>query len=109
MATKTMERNARIQKMWDLLIDVWERITASAYDCGVTVAAWAAAESIYVTYWPAHFTWATFTTTSIYLVLLLIRVVHKFDESYTLDEIGETLTNMDHELNEKIEEIQRNV
>ena len=101
----------RQQVLWDWLIAINKIATDSAGTFVVTVVTWGIASAIYFTDWPMLLPWASSTTGSIYAVLMLreiIRIARKGDE-YTLTEIGDRLVDLDHELNEKLDLVVRNV
>jgi hypothetical protein len=99
------------QRIWDLLLQIYGAITEAVYDFAVTVITLAIVISIYFTYWPYFFPWATFTTGSIYLVLLLMRIARRFhqDGQYSLNDIGSSINHMNDELTEKMNEVISNV
>jgi hypothetical protein len=102
----------RTQRIWDLMLQLYSVVSEAIYDVTTTVIALSFAVVIYsaiASEW--LMTWAAFTTGSIYVVLMMLRIMRRMrqDGAYTLDEIGERLVQMDHELNEKIDEVCRNV
>jgi len=101
----------RQQALWDWMIAIYRIATDSTGVMAVTVVAWGITTAVYFTNWPTLMPWASFTTGSIYAVLMLreiIRIARKGDE-FTLTEIGDRIVEMDHELNEKLDLVVRNV
>jgi hypothetical protein len=101
----------RNQDLWEWLIAIYRIATDSAGTFAVTVIAWGLTSAVYFASWPTLLPWASFTTGSIYAILMLreiIRIARKGDE-FTLTEIGDRIVEMDHELNEKLDLVVRNV
>ena len=111
--TARIRSQEQTQRIWDLALQIWGTLTEATYDIGVTILTLAVAVAIYFTYWPALMSWAIFTTGSIYVVLLLRRIIQRIREAdweyHNVNEIGDTLCAMDHQITKRLAMIARNV
>lgn len=105
--------DARLRGAFDFMLQVWAVLTSMATDIAVTALTLAVAASIYFTYWPSLVPWAMFTTFSIYMVLMLLRILDRIRRDdlafHSTSEVGEMLITMDHEITERLDAIERNV
>lgn len=97
----------RKQRMASLLMQMAGAISESMYDFVVTfftmlvalIAVYAASNGI-----AFLISWGMFVIISIYLILLVIRMLRRLDNSWTVNEIGDHI----EQLAQSIEEIKRN-
>lgn len=104
-------RSVWVQQIFDLAIQVYAAIYDALYDFAVTMITLVILAGIYMTFWPQLLGWAMFVTVSIYLILMLMRILQRARqrEDPTLKEIEDRIVMMDYEWNEKWDEVRRNV
>lgn len=97
----------RKQRLADLIMQTAGAISESMYDFVVTfftmlvalIAVYAASGGIALL-----ITWGMFVIISVYLILLVIRIMRRLDNSWTVDEVGDHL----EQIKLTLEDIKRN-
>lgn len=98
-----------IRRMWDWLDNMRMAITQSVGEAVTTVITLGLLAALYVQISPSLASWATFTTASLYAVLLLLRIVRRANDACTNSEIMDYIATMDSLINEKLDMVVRNV
>ena len=94
--------------------DLASRLIAAAADSAMDLIITVLVTGLTLAYMVATVHPVLFTIVSGYyitamLVVALIRVVHRFDDQYTMDELAERVIEMESSINDRLDMISRNV
>lgn len=101
--------NKQIQESIEWLSVIYELIADSIFDAITTLAAFATVIAICAQAWPSMLPWTIFTAGGIYACLFLLRLVRKFRNQATTDQLYEKLAEIREDVNERLDSICRNI
>lgn len=91
-----------IAQMRDWLVVIYDLIGDSIFDALTTMIAFGVVIAIIMQRWPIAVPWAVFTVGSVYFVLFLLRLIRKFQNEYSNDDLAERLAETKEEIRECI-------